>query len=140
QECLVHGDVKWDNCLVALGEDGGEDLRLVDWETAAVGDPAWDIGSALSHYLSFWLFSIPVTGTVPPERFPELAGYPLDAMKSALSACWIAYADTRELPSADTSAHLLRAVQHAGVRLLQTAFESAQMMQQLTSAVILHLQ
>jgi len=35
----------------------------------AVGDPCWDIGSALSHYLSFWLFSIPVTGPCLPSGF-----------------------------------------------------------------------
>jgi len=140
QECLIHGDIKWDNCLVSHDKDGGEELRLVDWETAAPGDPSWDIGSALGQYLSFWLFSIPVTGGLPPERFPELAGYPLDTMKPALAACWIAYADARRLTTAEVGAQLLRAVEHAGVRLLQTAFESAQMMQQLTSATILHLQ
>ncbi|MGA9875793.1 MAG: phosphotransferase [Solirubrobacteraceae bacterium] len=140
QETLVHGDVKWDNCLLSLGGDGEERLRLIDWESAFPGDPSWDIGSALSHYLSFWLFSIPVTGSVPPERFPELAGHPLDTMKPALAACWIAYADARGFSSADSEEELLRAVEYAGVRLLQTAFEAAQMMQQLTSAAILHLQ
>jgi Ser/Thr protein kinase RdoA (MazF antagonist) len=140
QEALVHGDVKWDNCLVRRNDDGAEELRLIDWESAAPGDPCWDIGSALSHYLSFWLFSIPVTGAEPPERFPELAGYPLDGMKPALGACWISYADKRGLDGQSSSGELLRAVELAGARLVQTAFESAQMMQQLTSAVVLHLQ
>jgi Ser/Thr protein kinase RdoA (MazF antagonist) len=140
QEAFIHGDVKWDNCLVSLPDDGGEELRLIDWESAAPGDPCWDIGSALSHYLSFWLFSIPVTGSEPPERFPELAGYPLDGMKPALAACWISYADARGLDRESSADELLRAVELAGARLIQTAFESAQMMQQLTSAVVLHLQ
>lgn len=139
-QALVHGDVKWDNCLVSLDEDGGERLRVIDWESATPGDPGWDIGSALSHYLSFWLFSIPVLGSEPPERFPELAAYPLDTMKPALAACWIAYADERELAAADAGDHLLAAVRYAGVRLVQTAFEAAQMMERLTGTVILHLQ
>jgi phosphotransferase family enzyme len=139
-QMLVHGDVKWDNCLVSLREDGSEELRLIDWESAAPGDPCWDIGSALSHYMSFWLFSIPVTGAEPPERFPELARYQLDSMKPALSACWIAYVDARELDSAGAAEELIRAVELAGARLVQTAFEAAQMMQQLTSALVLHLQ
>jgi hypothetical protein len=137
---LIHGDVKWDNCLVSSAEDGREEVKLIDWESASAGDPAWDIGSALSHYLSFWLFSIPVTGAVPPERFPELARYPLDAMKPALAACWIAYADARGLAPAAAADELVRAVRFAGARLVQTAFEAAQMMQQITSAVVLHLQ
>ena len=140
QAALVHGDIKWDNCLVTSREDGGEEIRLIDWEAAAPGDPGWDIGSALSHYLSFWLFSIPVTGSVPPERFPELATYPLDAMKPAVAACWIAYAHALELNDDSSVDRLFHAVELAGARLVQTAFEAAQMMQQLTSPVLLHLQ
>ena len=139
-ECLIHGDVKWENCLVELDENGGEKLRLIDWEGAARGDPCWDIGSALSPYLSCWLFSIPVTGRVPPERFPELAGYSLDAMKPALAACWTAYVEARGLCAESATDLLLRAVEFAGVRLVQTAFEAAQMMHQLTSSLVLHLQ
>jgi hypothetical protein len=139
-ECLVHGDVKWDNCLVSSRADGSQELRLIDWEGAVSGEACWDIGSALSHYLSFWLFSIPVTGSVPPERFPELATYPLDAMKPALGACWIAYADERRFDDATAARELVRAVACAGARLVQAAFEAAQMMNQITSAAVLHLQ
>jgi Ser/Thr protein kinase RdoA (MazF antagonist) len=139
-DTLIHGDMKWDNCLVSSHEDSRDDVKLIDWEVAIKGDPCWDIGSALSQYLSAWLFSIPVTGEVPPERFPELAGYPLDAMKPALVACWQAYADARQLDRRSTAGELRRAVELAGARLVQTAFEAAQMMQQLTSSLILHLQ
>jgi Ser/Thr protein kinase RdoA (MazF antagonist) len=139
-ECLIHGDVKWENCLVEFDGGGGEGLRLIDWESATQGDPCWDIGSALSPYLSCWLFSIPVTGRVPPERFPELAGYPLDAMKPALTACWTAYVEARELCAESAADLLLRTVEFAGLRLVQTAFEAAQMMHQLTSSLVLHLQ
>jgi Phosphotransferase enzyme family len=41
--CLIHGDFKWDNCL-----RGPEGLRIVDWELAGYGDPAWDLGCALA--------------------------------------------------------------------------------------------
>jgi aminoglycoside phosphotransferase (APT) family kinase protein len=137
---LIHGDVKWDNCMCTEAADGGYEVRLIDWEGAMRGDPAWDIGSALSQYLSCWLFSIPVTGGVPPERFPELADYPLDSMKRALVACWGAYVEARELDARAAAAELIRAVELAGVRLVQTAYESAQFIAQLTSASILHLQ
>ena len=40
---LVHRDVKWANCIA----DGGA-IKLVDWEMAGWGDPAWDVGSALA--------------------------------------------------------------------------------------------
>jgi Ser/Thr protein kinase RdoA (MazF antagonist) len=137
---VVHGDVKWDNCLLTEPGDGGEALKLIDWEAAMPGDPRWDLGSALSHYLSFWLFSIPVTGTDPPERFPELAAYPLDSMKSALAACWLAYLSAYGLEARPSSDWLLGVIEFAAARLVQTAFEAAQMMQQLTSSIVLHLQ
>jgi len=139
-EALVHGDVKWDNCLILAGAGADEELRLIDWETAAAGDPCWDIGSALSHYVSAWLFSIPVAGVVASERLPALASRPLDGMKPALTACWQAYVDARGLGRASAAEELVRAVRFLAARLLQTAFEAAQMLSHVTSAVILHLQ
>jgi aminoglycoside phosphotransferase (APT) family kinase protein len=41
---LIHGDCKLDN--VILADDGT--IRLIDWEMARLGDPAWDL-AALSH-------------------------------------------------------------------------------------------
>jgi hypothetical protein len=140
KEALIHGDVKWDNCLVVAEGTGAESVKLIDWEAAMLGDPSWDIGSALSHYLSFWIFSIPVTGELPPERFPELAAYPLDAMKPALRACWTAYADAFGIAPADEQERLVRALELGAARLVQTAYEVSQMQQQLLSPVVLHLQ
>lgn len=135
-ETLIHQDVKWDNCLVAA--DGR--VCLVDWEVAVAGDPHWDLGSALSQYLRFWLFSIPVTGSEPPARFPALARYPLDAMKEALRACCDGYARARDGSAAPPDEALRLTVAYAGARLIQTAFEVAQFDQKLDSAAILHLQ
>jgi aminoglycoside phosphotransferase (APT) family kinase protein len=139
-ESLIHGDVKWDNCLLSQPGEPAEQLRLVDWESAASGDPCWDLGSAFSQYLSFWLFSIPVTGVEPPERYPELAAFPLDAMKPAVTACWLAYRDAAGETEQESAARLVRSVAFAGARLVQTAYEAAQMSQTLTSAIVLHLQ
>ena len=136
----VHGDVKWDNCLVVSLDGIDETVKLIDWEASTIGDPGWDIGSALSQYLSFWIFSIPVTGEIPPERFPQLAAYPLDSMKPALNACWGAYADALGLRPPEAATRLARAVELAAARLVQTGFEISQMQQGLTSSVVLHLQ
>lgn len=139
---LVHHDVKWDNCIVfARGASARtRGLKLIDWESAANGDPSWDIGSALSHYLSFWLFSIPVTGTTPPARFPQLAEYPLERMQPAMRACWQAYVAKLGLTGTDADERLAKTVRFAASRLVQTAFEAAQMSDQLTSGLVLHLQ
>ncbi len=140
KEALIHQDVKWDNCLVVAGERGRKGVKLIDWEAAAYGDPCWDIGSALGHYLSFWLFSIPITGPVPPQRFPELAAFPLDSMQRALGACWDAYVRSLRLGPVEAGERLRRSAGFAAVRLVQTAFEATQLLPQVTSGVVLHLQ
>ena len=49
--CLVHADVKWDNCLVD-DSAGAPTVRLIDWEMAGWGDPAWDVAAALAQLSS----------------------------------------------------------------------------------------
>lgn len=141
-ETLIHYDVKWDNFIAGQTPEPGQPVpvKLVDWETAMYGDPCWDIGSLFSHFLSTWLSSIPVTGETPPERFPELARYPLSAMFPAIAACWDAYRAETYLSRATTGRALLGATRMAAARLLQTAFETTQMSMSLNSAVVLHLQ
>ena len=40
--CLVHGDIRGDNWAL------GDGLKLIDWEMAGAGDPAWDVAGALA--------------------------------------------------------------------------------------------
>jgi hypothetical protein len=43
--CLVHNDVKFDNCVQQ------DHVRLIDWEIAGVGDPAWDVAGIVQDHL-----------------------------------------------------------------------------------------
>ncbi len=101
---LVHRDVKWANCI-AHPAPGGSRLtrvKLVDWEMAGWGDPAFDLGSAFSDCLG-------LQAPAPPA-----------------GALWSAYVRAADL-EADTAAALrLRAVRFAGARLIQTAYEHTQ--------------
>jgi aminoglycoside phosphotransferase (APT) family kinase protein len=135
---LIHRDIKWDNCLLASGRR--EPVVLIDWEAAGLGDPCWDIGSALGHYLSAWVFSIPITGQTPPERFAELADRPLGALQPAIRACWEGYRGELGLESPDAHHWLQRAVRYAAARLVLSAFEAAQSSTQLTGPLLIHLQ
>jgi hypothetical protein len=110
-ETLIHQDLRWDNCI-AFARPGSRRktrLAIVDWEAADLGDPCWDAGSVFSDYLSFWLFSIPITGEAPPERFIELARYPLEKMRPAIRSFWRSYAQSMELDAASADEWLLRA-------------------------------
>lgn len=63
--CVVHGDVKFDNVIVA----GGKRVVLVDWELAGRGDPAWDLAGVADGLL------VPVVlgGATLPAFGPGLA-------------------------------------------------------------------
>jgi aminoglycoside phosphotransferase (APT) family kinase protein len=58
--CLIHGDVKWDNVIMAAGPP--PQVQLFDWELSGRGDPAWDVGSALAEGVSFTARRTGLTG------------------------------------------------------------------------------
>jgi thiamine kinase-like enzyme len=138
---LIHGDLKWANCMVtSAGTGRRKGLKLVDWEHSSVGDPCWDVGSVFNDYLSFWLLSIPITGEDPPDRFLQLARYPLDKMQSAIRAFWMAYVRRMGLDAATASDWLLRATRYSAARLVYTAYEQSQMAYQMTGNAVCYLQ
>ena len=64
--CLVHADVKWDNAVLDPGPPAR--VTLFDWELSGLGDPAWDVGSALADSLSLdvRLSAAPVVAAAAP--------------------------------------------------------------------------
>ncbi|MDJ0944429.1 MAG: phosphotransferase [Kiloniellales bacterium] len=142
EDALIHGDLKWDNCIVSGKAPSARmtRLRIVDWELARTGDPCWDIGSVFHDYLSFWLLSIPITGSQPPERFLDLARFPLEKMHPALRAFWETYARKMGLGAVEVKVWLIRSVRYAAARLIQTAFEQMQGSTQLNGNTICLLQ
>jgi hypothetical protein len=139
---VIHGDIKWSNCLVSMepGTPPSARLKIVDWEAARMGDPCWDVGSVFNDYLSFWLQSIPVTGEDTADRMLELALYPLDRMQPAMRAFWYTYARETKLSGAEAEEWLLRSVRYAAARLVQTAFEQMQDAPHLTGNAVCMLQ
>lgn len=139
---LSHGDLKWENCLAypRQGSRRHDRLAIVDWETAGLGDPCWDIGSAFSAYLTFWVLSMPLTADAPLSQLPEMARYPLSAMHPALRSFWRAYAKIRGLAGFAAADCIFRSVRFAAARLVQTAFEQMQMRTELTGNVVAMVQ
>jgi hypothetical protein len=141
-DSFIHHDIKWDNCLVFAPSNSKRKtgLKIIDWEFADLGDSCWDAGAVFSNYLSFWLFSIPVAGEEPPDRFLELAQYPLEHMQPAIRAYWQAYVRGMSLDAAQSGEWLVRAVKYAAARLVQTGFEQMQHSTRLTGNLICLLQ
>jgi len=112
-DALVHRDVKWANCIAHPASGGTRPRRavkLVDWEMAGWGDPAFDVGSAFSDFAAFEL----------DRRAPAAAAGPGSA------ALWRAYVSAAGLGAPAAGERLERSVRFAGARLVQSAFEHTQ--------------
>ena len=90
---MIHGDVRWGNCLALRGASSRwTRLQLIDWELCGAGDPAFDVGAFLGEYLGAWLRSIPIANPRDAGRLRAHARLPLRRMRPALGAFWDAYA------------------------------------------------
>jgi hypothetical protein len=124
RDALIHGDLKWENCVVLPSHDGGAPaLRIVDWELADFGDSCWDVGSIFQAYLCHWILSIQAAGTAPPEQLPSLARVPLERMQPAMAAFWEAYAGTLGAGRAEAAERLRRSALYTAARMIQTCWE-----------------
>jgi hypothetical protein len=130
-DTFIHGDIKFENCVVAPGANGrGEsdsgarpDIRLVDWELADFGEPAWDLGSMLQSYLALCLLNAPTAPRTSLREQLRASSTNFDGMRRAVAAFWGAY---REDAASDKLARKSlpeRALFCATARLVQSALE-----------------
>ncbi|MBE9181627.1 aminoglycoside phosphotransferase family protein [Oculatella sp. LEGE 06141] len=99
--CLTHNDLKLNNILLpndweAANNSSGDGkdlihLRLIDWERANWGDPAFDLGSIIASYLGMWLGSLVASKSMAIEESLRLAMIPLDTIQPTLVALLRAY-------------------------------------------------
>lgn len=138
---LIHGDIKWENMMLCHGAgDAPPQLKIIDWEIADIGDECWDAGAVIQAYLTFWVFSLPLSGGAAVAE--AVASAPIDAesMKPALAAYWNAYAESRGLDAAAAQQKLLRSMSCAAARMIQTAYESIQATPQISPYALTKLQ
>jgi aminoglycoside phosphotransferase (APT) family kinase protein len=136
-DALVHGDLRWANCLALAAPGARRRTRvlLVDWELAGPGAAGFDVGTVLAEYLRAWIGSIPIVEPGDPGRLVARAGHPLRRMHPAMREFWSAY--RLESPACPA---LRRVIELAAVRLLQTAVEYAQALAAPSAHVVTLLQ
>jgi Ser/Thr protein kinase RdoA (MazF antagonist) len=136
-DVLVHGDLRWANCLTFSipGSRRRTRLMLIDWEVAGPGPAAFDVGTVLAEYLGAWITSIPIVEPADPGRLVARARLPLARMRPAVHDFWAAYRLANPLCPA-----LRRVMELAAVRLLQSAVEHAQGLAAPTAHVVTLLQ
>lgn len=121
-ERLIHGDLRWGNIVVDRGSDGDEPrIRVVDWETTGIGDPAWDVGCIFFGYLAGCLDEESCSGE--PESVGELFASRTARIQPDVSDFWRCYAEQTGLDRLRADALLRRAAMFCGARFIQHAFE-----------------
>lgn len=101
--CLIHADLKHDNLLVEEAPEGRLSVRVVDWEMARVGDPAWDVAALAVR--------LPVVRAEAP--WPDVD---LDAAAALITS----YAAASELATAGLADRLIR---YTGALMLMLALQ-----------------
>ncbi len=118
--CLTHNDLKLENILVHSRWKRLDDclVRLIDWEAASWGDPAFDLGTLLASYLGIWLDSILVDYTIEMEESVNLALTPLEVIQPSILALIRAYLHSFGMILEYRRDFILRVVQFTGLALI----------------------
>jgi aminoglycoside phosphotransferase (APT) family kinase protein len=111
-QTLIHGDMKWANCLVSATAPP----CFIDWELMGWGDPLWDVAGILQEYLAAW------------ARW----GRPVEEVAPGMRAFWNAYGAGPGL--------LERAIGYSAARLIQSAFEHQKYEEAMTAPAVRVLQ
>lgn len=130
---LIHGDMKWENCLI-FEENNQLKIQIVDWETADIGDPAWDVGAIFQAFIVFWIYSIPFDGEHALGELIHKASFPIERMQPAIKAFWESY--TQNISSYDRLNFLNRSTRFAAARMLVTAYEHMHQAQHMSMSVL----
>jgi hypothetical protein len=118
--CLVHNDLKINNILLALDWESPSSkvIRSIDWERAAWGDPAFDLGCILGSYLEIWLDGLVINNTLSINESLQLATTPLELIQPSLFNLVKSYLDGFPEIIAARPDYLDRAIQFAGLSLI----------------------
>ncbi|MCU0552386.1 MAG: aminoglycoside phosphotransferase family protein [Leptolyngbya sp. Prado105] len=111
--CLVHQDLRLENVLVQ--PESGE-IRIIDWEKFGWGDPAFDLGTVIAHYLRIWLRSLVIHKGLDLTSMLRLAVVPISQLQPSLVAMQQAY--LAEFPDVGDG-FLARSLQFAGAILIE---------------------
>lgn len=117
--CLIHGDFKSDNIMVAVDPKAVPLIKFVDWELAGWGDSLWDVGSFIGDCLFNWINSIRGTQQGGLETWIQDADIPFGSVRRAISWFLISYAHVADLLFQPLSPDILQITRYAGLFLLQ---------------------
>ncbi len=118
---MIHGDLKWDNCVVYPDEKGTLRLKLIDWELCDIGDSRWDVGGVLQEFASQALLVNRIDSYASAEEvFAKTCDLILIDQPS-ISVMWQSYFGALSVPVSKD--FLLQCIEFAAARLVVSAYE-----------------
>lgn len=119
--CLVHHDLKVNNILIDLDwtKPGSTVIKLIDWERADWGDPAFDLGCLIGSYLEIWLDGLPIGDSLSINQSLQLATTPLELLQPSLFGIVQSYLAGFPAITIARPDYLDRVIQFAGLALIQ---------------------
>lgn len=119
--CLIHNDLKINNILLDLSWalSTSKVIRLIDWERAGWGDPAFDIGCILGSYLEIWLNELTISNTLSINESLQLTSTPLELIQPSLFSLVQSYLASFPAITIARPDYLDRVIQFTGLSLIQ---------------------
>jgi aminoglycoside phosphotransferase (APT) family kinase protein len=130
---LIHGDLRFDNILVANASSGSTDLKLVDWELCQRGDPAWDVAWIIAGLVRIWLHTINLGDTGDNDFAVEQSNW--SVYQAAVRSFWFGYCAAQGAPIVGE-----KLARFTVLALIQSVLESERYARHLTEPAILALQ
>jgi Phosphotransferase enzyme family len=118
--CLTHDDPRLSNFLIK-DQDLATDpqIKLIDWEFMAWGDPAQDLGILISKYLELWLGSLLISSDIDLNLALSLASCPLTKIQPSLTAILQNYLTAFPEITSVRPDFVRRVIQFAGLSLIK---------------------
>lgn len=138
-ETLIHGDIKFDNIIINTNRKTNKSI-ITDWESANIGDPAWDIGSIFQEFIRSWLYSLPLTGTETAQELLNLSKESFQNMQSTMRYFWNEYTENIHKNTKFTNDLLIKSTKYCAARLIQSAYEMLHSQSQLNNISVYMVQ
>jgi len=122
QDTLLHGDVKWLNCLLHEAK-GKTNIYLIDWEMLQLGESLWDVAGFIQSYLSEWTLQPNKERELTLDQWIERYADAIRIQHDSIHSFWSAYAQTAGLDTALTGSDFQRTLLYVAGRLFQTVYE-----------------
>jgi thiamine kinase-like enzyme len=142
-ETLMHGDIRFDNVMISHANNKRDppSMKIIDWELADIGDPAWDIGGALHDFISVWLSSLHERKNESSWR--QVLGSTENLIlniQDSIRTFWDIYKKTSGIEGLEAIKLLRRSTKYCAIFFIQSAYESLTYSTELSGIAISMLQ